>query len=134
MPALEAHLAEINMTKKEYLSSYGGVGVLSRLASDIYYSLVKAQVLAYLDNKGALQELEKAFLENKPKNYELENPNYAAEFEKYVFGKKNVRDLVKAYVRDSVLPNATELITKYAAMIEGDHLKDPTQTSSQLEI
>ena len=135
MPALEAHLAEINMTKKEYLSTYGGVSVLSRLASDIYYELVKAPVLAYLDNMGVTPELEKAFLENKPKNYE-ENPNCPAEFEKYVFGKKNVRDFVKAYVHDSVLPKANELISRYAAIIEGDHLKDPTPIPepSQLEI
>ena len=133
MPALEAHLAEINMTKKEYLSTYGGVSVLSRLASDIYYELVKAPVLAYLDNMGVTPELEKAFLENKPENYE-ETSNYAAEFEKYVFGKKNVRDLVKSYVRDSVLPNAADLIRHYAAIIEGDHLKEPTPAPSQLEI
>ena len=133
MPALEAHLAEINMTKKEYLSTYGGVSVLSRLASDIYYELVKAPVLAYLDNMGVTPELEKAFLENKPENYE-ETSNYAAEFEKYVFGKKNVRDLVKAYVRDKVLPNATEAIRHYGAMIEGDHLKESTPAPSQLEI
>ena len=135
MPALEAHLAEINMTKKEYLSTYGGVSVLSRLASDIYYELVKAPVLAYLDNMGVTPELEKAFLENKPENYE-ETSNYAAEFEKYVFGKKNVRDFVKTYVSERVLPNATEAIRHYGALIEGDHLKDPTPIPepSQLEI
>ena len=48
--------------------------------------------------------------------------------------KKNVRDLVKAYVSDSVLPNATELIRHYGALIEGDHLKEPTPVPSQLEV
>ena len=53
-----------------------------------------------------------------------------------MFGKKNVRDFVKAYVHDSVLPKANELISRYAAIIEGDHLKDPTPIPepSQLEI
>ena len=133
MPALELHLGELKMSKKEYLSSYGGVGVLSRLASDIYYSLVKGPVWAYLDSKGALQELEKVFLDNKPNNY-VERPTYAAEFEKYVFNRKDVRNLVKEYVNDNVLPKAGDLISHYSALIEGDHLKDPTQTSSQLEI
>ena len=107
--------------------------MLSRLASDIYYSLVKGPVWAYLTSKGALQELEKVFLDNKPNNY-VERPTYAAEFEKYVFNRKDVRNLVKEYVNDNVLPKAGDLISRYSVLIEGDHLKDPTQTSSQLEI
>ena len=44
MPALKLYLESINMTQKDYLKQYGGVAVLSRLLSDIYYELVKGPI------------------------------------------------------------------------------------------
>ena len=61
-PALAKYLAARNMTKTQYLAAYGGVGALSKLASDIYDSLVKAPIEAYLENKGVRQQLERDFL------------------------------------------------------------------------
>ena len=127
MPALKQHLAAINMTQKEYLKQYGGVAVLSRLLSEIYYNLVKGPIWAYLDNKGVLSELENEFVEKKGIDAEDIEP---AEFEKYVFSKKAVRKVVKTYVREKILPKNIELIEAYAGQIEGDHLKETTPTPS----
>ena len=127
MPALKLYLAEINMTQKEYLKQYGGVAVLSRLLSEIYYNLVKGPIWAYLDNKGVLSELENEFVEKK--GIDAEDID-SAEFEKYVFSKKDVRKVIKTYVREKILPNARDLIEAYAGQIEGDHLKETTPTPS----
>ena len=128
MPALKMYLAEVGMTQKEYLKQYGGVAVLSRLLSEIYYNLVKGPVWAYLDNKGVLSELENEFVEKK--GIDAEDPRFAAEFEKFVFSKKDVRKVIKTYVREKILPNNRELIEAYAGQIEGDHLKETTPTPS----
>ena len=127
MPALKLYLANINMTQKEYLKQYGGVAVLSRLLSEIYYNLVKGPIWAYLDNKGVLSELETEFVEKKGIDAVDIDP---AEFEKFVFSKKAVRKVVKTYVREKILPKNIELIEAYAGQIEGDHLKETTPTPS----
>ena len=127
MPALKMYLAEVGMTQKEYLAQYGGVAVLSRLLSEIYYNLVKGPVWAYLDNKGVLSELETEFVEKKGIDAVDIDP---AEFEKFVFSKKAVRKVVKTYVREKILPKNIELIEAYAGQIEGDHLKETTPTPS----
>ena len=127
MPALKMYLAEIGMTQKEYLKQYGGVAVLSKLLSDIYYNLVKGPILAYLDNKGVLSELENEFVEKKGIDAADIEP---AEFYKYVFSKKAVRKVIKTYVREKILPNQVDLIEAYASQIEGDHLKETTPTPS----
>ena len=125
MPALKQHLAAINMTQKEYLKQYGGVAVLSKLLSKIYYNLVKGPVWAYLDNKGVLSELENEFVEKKGIDAVDIEP---AEFEKFVFSKKAVRKVIKTYVRERILPNKDDLINIYAAQIDGDQLKESTQS------
>ena len=127
MPALKMYLAEINMTQKEYLKQYGGVAVLSKLLSEIYYNLVKGPILAYLDHKGVLSELENEFVEKKGIDAADIEP---AEFYKYVFSKKEVRKVIKTYVREKILPNQVDLIEAYAGQIEGDHLKETTPTPS----
>ena len=132
-PALAQYLAARNMTKTQYLASYGGVGALSRLASDIYYSLVKAPIDAYLENKGIRQQLERDFLDLKGGDQYLEDPNCPAEFEKYIFSRKSVKDFVARYVSGRVLPNAETLINTLATKIEGDHLKEPTSIPSPQE-
>ena len=127
MPALKLYLANINMTQKEYLKQYGGVAVLSRLLSEIYYNLVKGPIWAYLDNKGVLSELETEFVEKKGIDAVDIDP---AEFEKFVFSKKAVRKVVKTYVREKILPNTGDLVEAYADQIEGDHLKETTPMPS----
>ena len=107
-----------------------GIGALSRLASEIYFSVVKAPVEAYLEHQGVHQQLERDFLALKGGDAYLEDPDCPAEFQKYIFSRKSVKDLVASYVRDQVLPNAEKLITKLATQIEGDHLKDPTPIPS----
>ena len=129
-PALDQYLAAMNMTKTQYLAMYGGVGALSRLASEIYFSIVKAPVDAYLEHKGVRQKLERDFLDLKGGDTYLEDPDCPTEFEKYIFSRKSVKDLVVRYVRGRVLPNAKTLITALATKIEGDHLKDPTPIPS----
>ena len=47
---------------------------------------------------------------------------------KYVFSKKDVRKVIKTYVRERILPNTDDLIKIYADQIDGDHLKEPTQS------
>ena len=118
------------MTKTQYLAAYGGVGALSKLASDIYFTVVKAPVEAYLEHEGVRQKLELDFLDLKGGATYLEDPDCPAEFQKYIFSRKSVKDLVASYVRERVLPNAKTLITKLATQIEGDHLKDPTPIPS----
>ena len=125
-PALDLYLKSMSMTKKQYLDQfkgeddYSGIGALSRLASDIYFTVVKAPVEAYLEHEGVRQKLELDFLALKGGASYLEDPDCPAEFQKYIFSRKNVKDLVARYVRDRVLPNA----------IEGDHLRDPTPIPS----
>ena len=125
MPALKEYLAAINMTQKEYLKQHGGVAVLSRLLSEIYYNLVKGPIWAYLHKKGVLSELENEFIEKK--GIDAEDID-SAEFEKYVFSKKDVRKVIKTYVRERILPNTDDLVKIYADQIDGDHLKEPTQS------
>ena len=132
LPALDMYLKGLNMSRKKYLETYGGVGALSRLASEIYYSLVKAPVLGALGKGDSLEKLERAFLALKGEEY-LEDPNYSVELEKYIFSRKGIKDVVMTYVRDQVLPNADKLIASYATMIEGNHLKDPTPVPSPQE-
>ena len=129
-PALDKYLAARNMTKTKYLETYGGVGALSRLASDIYFTVVKAPVEAYLEHEGERQKLELEFLAIKGGATYLEDPDCPAEFQKYIFSRKSVKDLVARYVRDRVLPNAKTLINALATKIEGDHLRDPTPIPS----
>ena len=135
-PALDRYLAARHMTKKQYLDQfkgedgYSGIGALSRLASEIYFSVVKAPVEAYLEHKGVRQQLERDFLALKGGDAYLEDPDCPAEFQKYIFSRKSVKDLVASYVREQVLPSAETLITKLATQIEGDHLKDPTPIPS----
>lgn len=128
-PALDQYLAAKNMTKTQYLAANGGVGALSRLASDIYYSLVKGPVEAHLENIGARNDIERDFLAIKGVDY-LENPDCPAEFEKYIFRRSDVKGLVTKYVRDTVLHAKDRLIAAYANLIEGDHLRDPTAIPS----
>ena len=136
LPALDLYLAGRNMTKKQYLAMNkrseedSGIGALSRLASEIYFSVVKAPVEAYLEHEGVRQKLELDFLALKGGDTYLEDPDCTAEFHKYIFSRKNVKDLVARYVRDRVLPNAKTLINALATKIEGDHLKDPTPIPS----
>ena len=128
MPALKLYLESINMTQKDYLKQYGGVAVLSRLLSDIYYELVKGPIWSYLHKIKALDDLQAEFIEKK--GIDSESPNFNAEFEKFVFSKKDVRKVVKQYVRNTVLPEAGALIETYAGRIEGDRLKEYTPAPS----
>ena len=124
-PALDQYLAAMKMTKTQYLAMYGGVGALSRLASEIYFSLVKAPVTAYLVNKKLYHDLERDFLALRGGEKYRENClNYEAELDKYVFSRKSVKDLVSRYVGNIVLPQAKTLIKAYASKIDGDHLSD----------
>ena len=118
----------INMTQKDYLKQYGGVAVLSRLLSDIYYELVKGPIKSYLHKIGALHDLQAEFIEKK--GLDPNDPNFKAEFEKFVFSKKDVRKVVKEYVRNTVLPETGALIENYAGRIEGDRLKEYTPAPS----
>ena len=107
------------------IGDYTGIGALSRLASEIYFSLVKAPVTAYLVNKKLYHDLERDFLALRGGEEYRENcPNYEAELDKYVFSRKSVKDLVSRYVGNIVLPQAETLIKAYASKIDGDHLSD----------
>ena len=129
MPALELHLAELNMTKKEYLNQNGGVGVLSRinLTSTVYDELVRTPVKAYLINNGAYQIHEANFKQTKKG---LESTNYEVDLEKYVFSKKDVKDTVRRYVVGKVLPDAARLISDYTDVI--DEYKKPYEASAEV--
>ena len=99
------------------------VVLLSRLLSEIYGEIVKGPVSAYLQNKGYLDEFEHDFVDKK--GYDAEDPRFAAEFDKYVFSKKAVRDLVKSHYLKNVQPQIDFLIAQYAERIDGDKLKAP---------
>ena len=144
LPALDLYLANRNMTKKQYLAMNkrseedSGIGALSRLASEIYYSLVKAPVRAYLmseetrkDGFTEMEKLERAFLALRGgEEYRDNCLDYEAELDKYVFSRTHIKSLVSRYVGDRVLTQAARLIGIFASKIEGDHLKDPTPIPS----
>ena len=123
MPALKLYLDNMGVTQKDYLAQNGGVAVLSRLLSEIYGEIVKGPVSAYLQNKGYLDEFESDFVDKK--GYDAEDPRFTAEFDKYVFSKKAVRDLVKSHYIKNVQPQIDFLIAQYAERIDGDKLKAP---------
>ena len=123
MPALKLYLDNMGVTQKDYLAQNGGVAVLSRLLSEIYGEIVKGPVSAYLQNKGYLDEFESDFVDKK--GYDADDPRFAAEFDKYVFSKKAVRDLVKSYYLKNVQPQTDFLIAQYAERIDGNKLKAP---------
>ena len=119
-PALELYLGKQGIDKKTYLAKNKGVGALSRLASAIYEELVKAPIKAYLVNLGKYQEYSNEF----QKRHDPEDPNYAVDLEKYVFNKKEVKNVVMEYVVKSVLSDADNLVVEYAERIKGDELRD----------
>ena len=58
------------------------------------------------------------------KRHDPEDPNYAVDLEKYVFNKKEVKNVVMEYVVKSVLSDADNLVVEYAERIKGDELRD----------
>lgn len=129
MPALDKYLTNNGIDKKAYLKENGGVGVLSRITSTIYDELVKSPVKSYLLNKGVYQMYE----ENYKKTHKVSEPNYEINLEKYVFSKKEVKDVVRQYATQKILPNAAELVAQYAEVI--DEYKKPYEVSADdLEI
>ena len=125
MPALEQYLAKQGIDKKTYITANGGVGVLSRITSTVYDELVRTPVKAYLINNGAYQIHEANFKQTKKGH---ESTNYEVDLEKYVFSKKDVKDVVRQYVANKVLPKASELVAQYAEVI--DEYKNPYEASA----
>lgn len=126
-PALKMYLQSIGQDMKTFTQTYG-IGTISQIASTIYYQAVKAPIAAYLDKKGVLAQMEQAFISRKPPNYE-EDPNYATEWDKYVFNRKDVKNLVYNLVKDRLLPGAEKAIKHYA-----EKIKEILEDNSQLEI
>ena len=124
MPALETYLAKQGKDKKTYIAANGGVGVLSRITSNVYDELVRAPVKAYLLNNGAYEMHEANFKQTKKGR---ETTNYEVDLEKYVFSKKDAKDVVRQYVANKVLPKAGELVAQYAEVI--DEYKNPYEAS-----
>ena len=125
MPALETYLKNNGIDKKTYIAANGGVGVLSRITSNVYDELVKAPVKAYLINNRAYEMHEENFKQTKKGQ---ESTNYEVDLEKYVFSKKDVKDVVRQYVANKVLPKASELVAQYAEVI--DEYKNPYEASA----
>lgn len=133
MVAINKYLASIGITMKEFVKQ-NGVGVLSSMNSDLYYYMVKGPIKAKLqegaDGQSLYHELEQQFIEGKQDpEYNAEAPTFEVDFEKWLFNKKDVKNLVKRWVRqlidggDTTIETATNLVKEMLKESNDDDLE-----------